>query len=552
MMSFEAHKRLDDEENMAYTLNNLSACYVRLGNYEKGLDMALKSLKIKEKKGNENDIAMSLINIGGILVKLGNDDDALEKYLSALGIFNKGKSHKYVGKCLSNIGSIYKRKGKLDIARQYYADAKERYVEANETMYLASVYRYIAGIDLKEGMVSNAMENYRNSLSICNDFQDHYGITTSKMGIGESLKILGDIAGAIRYFQEALTHAVEIGATDLQRDAHLSLSECYEKTGRNSSALDEYKLYAQLTDSLLNQDKVKNMNELQIRYETEKKEQEIRILKQQNEIDNLEIIRQNQQLRQQRNIIFVSVVMILLVGIILLLLFNRYRLKQVATKEKAKRKALQIESRLLRTQMNPHFLFNSLNSIQNYISDADTFMAETYLSKFAQLVRNILEHSRKNLITLEDDIRSLRLYLELEQLRFKGLFDFDISTSKQLDDDEYFIPPMLIQPFAENAIIHGIRHKPEKGHLAIRLNLADDLIICEVEDDGIGRRNSMEINKNRHKSPSMGMQVTQERIEVLRHQMNAGAEFRIIDLEDQDGKPAGTKVIVHIPFEQDI
>jgi LytS/YehU family sensor histidine kinase len=387
---------------------------------------------------------------------------------------------------------------------------------------------------------------------LCKEANDAFGIVNSKIGIGKALITLGDINEAIGYLKEAEQEALSMGSLETRIEAHHLLSECYEKSGDYSRALQEYKIFAQLTDTLLNKEKIKNINELQVRYETENKESQIKILTQQGEIDRLEISRQNQQISQQRNIIITAVLFIFLVGIILYLIFNRFRLKQIAAKEKAERKALEMESSLLRAQMNPHFLFNSLNSIQSYISDADTFMAETYLSKFAQLVRNILEHSRKELVTVSDDISSLRIYLEMEQLRFKKEFDFDIIIDEQIDADDNYIPPMLIQPFAENAIIHGLRHKKEKGFLQIRLSRAEDLMLCEIEDNGVGRKRSVEINQNRPKHTSLGMKVTHERIEILKQQVNKNAEVVILDLEDEMGVPVGTKVKLIIPLIQDI
>lgn len=549
--AYEAHEQLNDQDNMAYTLNNLSACYVRLGDYEKALNTALKSMKIKEKKGNELDIAMSLINIGGILVKLDNDDEALTKYLKALAIFKKNNASTYYGKCLNNVGSIYKRKGQFETARHYYLQAQQQFEATGEKENLASAYRYLAAIDIKESKNSAALENYQKSLTLCKAYQDQHGMAISRIGIAEALKNKGDLQGAIRHLKEALTNAEDIGATELKRDAHLSLSECYELQRNTSAALSEYKIYTRLSDSLLNQEKINNMNEMQVRYETEKKEQEIEILKQKNEIDQLEITTQHQKIRQQQHFIIISIVILLLIVTILLLLFNRYRLKQIAIKEKSERKALQLESRLLRTQMNPHFLFNSLNSIQSYISEADTFMAETYLSKFARLIRNILEHSRKNMVPLEDDLDSLKLYLAIEQLRFKNGFDFYIHMTEDLAQEEYFIPPMMIQPFVENAIIHGIRHKNGQGRIDIRLETDNELLTCEIVDNGVGRKFAEEIRQKNGKRPSLGMQVTEERIEVLRREMNRGAEIKIIDLKNENGEPTGTKVILRIPFEKE-
>lgn len=550
--SLEAMERTGNKKSIATGLNNISACNIRLGNYEKALDASLQSLKIREEIGTPKEIALALLNIGGIHTGLNNDAKTIEYYQSALKLFEETDDPLNQGKCLNNLGNMYKRMKDLVKAREYYTKAVKQYQRSGETSNQTSVLRNIAKIDQEEGRIAEALEKNLRSLRLCEESNDAFGKVNSKNGIGRSLMMQGDISGAIKYLKEAAQEAENIGAVETRMEAHQLMSECYEKSGNFSNALDEYKIFAQLTDTLLNQEKIKNINELQIRFETENKEKEIKILKQQTEIDQFRISRQLQQIKQQKSILFIAVLIILLVATILYLLFNRYRLKQINTREIAERHALQLESRLLRTQMNPHFLFNSLNSIQSYISEANTFLAETYLSKFASLLRNILEYSRSNLILLEKDIQTLELYLEIEQLRFKGAFDFEIIVEEPLLSDEYFIPPMIIQPFAENAILHGLRLKEGKGKLEISLRLNNDLIECEIIDDGIGRQRSMELNTKTKNKSSLGMQLTRERMEILKQQMNKRSEIRVFDLKDDSNRPTGTKVLLSLPFEQDL
>lgn len=550
--SLEAMERTGNEASIASGLNNISACNIRLGNYEKALEASLKSLKIKEMIGSPKEIGLALLNIGGIHTELNNNEKAIEYYFLALAIFEKLNDPVNQGKCLNNLGNNYKKMNDFAKARVFYEKALLQYKNSGEINIRTSLLRNIAMMDLDEGKTEEAMKKYQLSLQLCEEANDAFGKANSKYGIGKAMMVQQSIGKAIKYLRESATEAKNIGAFETRLESHHLLSECYEKSGNFGEALKEYKIFAQLTDTLLNKEKIKNINELQVRYETENKENQIKILTQQGEIDRLEISKQNQQLTGQRNIIVATVVFVLLIAIILYLIFNRFRLKQLAEKERAERKSLETEGRLLRTQMNPHFLFNSLNSIQSYISEADTFMAETYLSKFARLVRSILEHSRKNLVNVSDDLKALKLYLEIEQLRFKDKFDFFIETPDEFLDNEYFIPPMLIQPFAENAIIHGLRPKAERGYVIIRLKKDNDLIVCTVEDNGIGRLRSMELNRNKVGKSSLGMQVTCERLKVLKQQINNKADVQILDLTDEAGNPTGTRVTLWIPYEQDV
>ena len=201
--------------------------------------------------------------------------------------------------------------------------------------------------------------------------------------------------------------------------------------------------------------------------------------------------------------------------------------------------------------MNPHFIFNSLNSIQSFISENEAFLAESYLSKFAHLMRNILDNSRMEFIPIENDISTLQLYMELEKLRFHNKFDFNFFVDPKIVTDFTLVPPMLIQPFVENAIIHGIMHKETKGFIEVIFKLMDNAICCIVKDDGVGREIAMEKKKkNSSKRKSHGLQVTKERLELLNEKRKTNISIKIIDLKDGSGIATGTQAEVIIPFEE--
>jgi LytS/YehU family sensor histidine kinase len=207
---------------------------------------------------------------------------------------------------------------------------------------------------------------------------------------------------------------------------------------------------------------------------------------------------------------------------------------------------------MLRSQMNPHFIFNSMNSIQSYISGNDNNTAMSYLSKFARLMRGILENSRQSMIPLEDEVETLDLYVELERLRFKNKFEFQMELESGLDQEGMYVPPMLIQPFVENAIKHGLVNKGGDGLLKLSFTKEDKVIRCIVEDNGIGREKSSAAKMQNGKTHrSLGMQVTRERMDAIKKEMNIDCNFKITDLKDEDGKACGTIVEILIPFEEE-
>ena len=208
-----------------------------------------------------------------------------------------------------------------------------------------------------------------------------------------------------------------------------------------------------------------------------------------------------------------------------------------------------IEMQALRAQMNPHFIFNSLNSINNFILQNNRAQASEYLTKFSRLVRLILQNSQVPLITLESELESLKLYLELEMLRFDDHFVFKIMVADELDSEIIKIPPLIIQPFAENAIWHGLMPKEEKGCLQVEVFQNEEMLCCKITDDGIGRKKAESLN---HKSTamhrSMGLRITAARIAMLQEQKQINSSVQITDLVLPDGNGGGTEVLLKVPL----
>ncbi len=235
------------------------------------------------------------------------------------------------------------------------------------------------------------------------------------------------------------------------------------------------------------------------------------------------------------------------------ILVVRYRIRKIKSREIRKtelnKKIAHIESQALRAQMNPHFIFNTLSSIQHYISNNNTDAALKYLSKFAKLMRKIMENSKQQMIAVAEEINALTLYLELEVMRFDKKFEYQITIDTDIDQNYDRIPSMLIQPYVENAIIHGLLPKQGAGKISIILKKQNDTILCIIEDTGIGRERSMQFKKNRvHQHKSMGMSITQERLDILNSSLSSNINCEIIDLFEK-GEPAGTRVHLIIPLE---
>ncbi len=238
--------------------------------------------------------------------------------------------------------------------------------------------------------------------------------------------------------------------------------------------------------------------------------------------------------------------------ILLALLAHFYRMSQLRKQEELKtlynKKIGQLEIKALRAQMNPHFLFNSLNSIRYYILKDENENASEYITKFARLLRLILRNSRQNQISLNDELHALEIYIDFEQMRFNRKFDYKINIADNINQEDIKIQPLTIQPFVENAIWHGLMPKKENGMLKVDINKKNGKLNIIIEDNGIGREKAAQIKKNNlFEKKSYGLQITEERMSLMKSIRNKQSDFKIIDLYNDNNEPTGTKV--EIRFE---
>ncbi len=233
------------------------------------------------------------------------------------------------------------------------------------------------------------------------------------------------------------------------------------------------------------------------------------------------------------------------------------RIKVIRKKHKVEKRVLEIEKQLfdieqraLRLQMNPHFIFNSLNAIQSFVIANDTDKAIHYLSKFSQLMRLILSNSRESIIPVKDEVKALTYFMDIERLRFDDKFEYFINIDPRIDEEFMAIPPMILQPYVENAILHGLIHSPHKGMLKIDMTLEKDTIYCIIEDNGIGREEAQKIREiSGIKRKSRGMMITRERLELLNKQHKDKYSIKVVDLINEFGKGTGTRVEIRLIYE---
>ncbi|KAF5068106.1 Histidine kinase [anaerobic digester metagenome] len=295
--------------------------------------------------------------------------------------------------------------------------------------------------------------------------------------------------------------------------------------------LEEFNRKSKLMETILKQQSIISLN---TRYQTERKEEQLQILSQQHQLNEA-------KLERTRMLLFTFLAITLLAIIIVSLLIRQYRIRQ-------QQQSNLLMQKLFRAQLNPHFIFNTLSNIQGMILEHATVEASTYLSQLSKLMRNILYGSMKEYISLNQEIENIENYVRLQILRYRDRFSYEMSVDEALDTPALLIPPMLVQPFVENAIEHGLRFKEEKGNLKVEIRLSGSFIEFLITDDGIGRAKAAELERERQKYRiSFATQTIQQRIASLNRLSRRKYSLDIDDLTDTGGSPAGTKVRITMP-----
>lgn len=315
-------------------------------------------------------------------------------------------------------------------------------------------------------------------------------------------------------------------------EVHKLLSRAYDQSGRFQQALEEYKTYVTLQDSLLKQKDLKIAATLKKNEELQKLENQVLFLELEKELDANTIALNESNMRWQQTLSW-GVLAVALITIVFLLV--------VVRKNRAKTKANNLlELKSLRTKMNPHFIFNSLNSVNHFIAQNDEKSANQYLSRFSKLMRDVLESSDKDFVSLDKEIELLDVYLKLEHQRFEDKFEYSLEVAPDVRDLECMVPPMLVQPFIENAIWHGLRYIDYPGVLAVRFFQQNDSLHIEVEDNGIGRKASQALKtKNQSQHQSTGINHSQSRVEIVN---KVYGESISINIQDKTSPQSGTLV----------
>jgi tetratricopeptide (TPR) repeat protein len=515
-------------------LQGLGNVTLQLGQYEETLKHCQKGLSLDLQPNEKMELQL---NMSETYYQMGNYPEALEV---AQGIRNNQKVvDRSTETRVRNLETkIYARLNDLDKTKDLYDNSLNtlrsgEIVGKKEEESLQNTKQEIVDV-LREQKRYDDEIDLRNQSVLYNAENKNFAeVTKDKVEISKTLEAKGETSAALKEVEQAAMIADTLNNPKEQANAFLTLADLYEKNGRNSQALTAYKKYSNAIARIEKQ----NQHQLLEKSMLIRKQRDIEELTKEVSIGQREETIERATVFRQELIIYG------LLLIILIVIVTSYFIYKNAQASKVANQLLALKS--LRSQMNPHFIFNALNSVNHFISEKDERTANKFLAEFSQLMRLVLENSQEDFIPLNTEHEILSLYLKLEHYRFRDKFDYEIQVDPDINADSVEVPPMLIQPYIENAVWHGLRYKESKGKLLLRFHKDSKNLVVEITDNGIGRKKSAASKtENQKKHNSMGLKNIQHRLALINKVYHANYRVSLEDLEHDNG----TSVRIYLPI----
>jgi tetratricopeptide (TPR) repeat protein len=514
-------------EKVIDNTTNLSSCYTRLGDWEGALKALYEAKRACDRIGDQTRVAKVYMGLSAIYLETHKEKQAIHLLRTSIPIFEELKDTFSLGGVYYDLGFVYESINQLDSARYFTLRAIENSRQIYDYDNLILALGELGYIALKAGEPQKATEYLLEALTL----EDKLKLEVPERKIFTSQHL------ADAYFElEEYDKSIEISKANIDASHHVAYIEgeisAYESLVNNYKALEqEQEARKALEQLLVLKDSLHQINIEQeaanaesrnrIAYQVEKQIQANELLKVQN--------------KQRTQVIVGVVIASLLILLIFYLLWQRQ-------KARLNYQNANLSNKLLRNQMNPHFVFNSLFAIQSFVYQNKSKEAGKYLSSFAKLTRAVLENSRHELIPLAKEMEWLENYIHLQALRFQDQFDFKMEVGENIDPESVFIPPMLTQPFIENALEHGIQTVDYKGQIWVRFYFEDSYLKVVVEDNGIGIQDKDSSQNSSHKS--LALEITKERLQL----MNSKRNQKKVHFYIEPREPKGTIVSFKIPI----
>lgn len=607
------YQKLNDNTHIGNGYTWVGNIYKEVGKYTEALEYYFKSLRILEAENDLLNTGFPLLNISSIYRVTQQYNLAKNYAIEAQKIFVKANYQDGIGTALFRIAIIYLDEENYDSSVYYLQEAKKILEKTHNKSFLTLIDQNLGACYQSMNRLDDALRYFNTTLDNSIDMGDSSLMVYAIHNIGTIYMEQGDYQKALIYLNKSNNILRKHKDPNISLEDYKCFVNIFSHLNQPDS-VSKYLIKIQDTYAILfNEQNSKSIAEMQAKYETEKKDKEILalnlenekresniiLLENQNEINRLRLEnsiiendknaqrlhlanlekgkqkadielltliknRQAQSIKDEQDarkrmfnyfsLGFASLAMLLFLGF--LSYRNRKLKKEAVLKQQAAELSLQVSEnniKALRSQMNPHFIFNSVQTIERLLNESRISDSKLCLDRFSNLTRTVLENSNKREISLKEELDTLKLYIELEKLRFSNPFEYDIRVEEGIDPETTLIPPLILQPFVENALKHGFRDETKRGMLSITIIKENDFLRCTVEDNGVGRKHSMSIKPvSGFKKESLGLKITEERLNLISESRKQRAYFKIEDLLDKSDNPLGTRVLVFLPYEQSI
>ncbi|MAB48639.1 MAG: hypothetical protein CMC05_08415 [Flavobacteriaceae bacterium] len=526
--AMELSRQLNWSKGIALSNRQKGLVFYHKSDYFNALACWQKALDSDLSKNNKLFEASVYSNIGNLYADLAEYDKALESYEKFLDISKLEKSPKDELIATFSVATVYTEQGKYKYAINKFLRAYDLAEANNLDFYIPTICNNLSKTYSYLSDNEKAIKYLNIGIEKAEKQNDIFTLALLKRNLAEQYFNKDDLIEAETLLQESISLSQSYKTLEREAQSLRLLYQIYEKQDKFKEALETHKTYISLRDSIINEDTKAEFIERNLTFESQK----------QKTLADEEIKRQ--KLIKNGSILGGS---LLVVSAIFGLIVYKRKRDAISKKQKAEFSAAvaNTELKALRAQMNPHFIFNSLNSINDYISKNDANSASKYLTKFAKIMRQTLENSNQKEITLQDDLQLIELYMQIEAMRLDNKFSYSIEVDEAIDVENTLVPPLILQPFIENSIWHGISKKEDKGHIKIQIKKDKDMIVCVVDDDGVGLKE----NKGNSERISLGQSITKDRIDIINKIKKT--KGTVVIKNKPEGK--GVNVEVKLPLE---
>ena len=527
---------LGKNHKVSGALNNLAIINKEEGNYFLALQNLKKTLSIEESNNHKLSIPKTLINIGVIYSELKQYNKSTPYFLNALKSYEKNDNKKQISNCYLNLGSVKMNQKQYTEAIDYFNKALEINKKLNDKEGVYYNHINLGKLFLDTKKLQKSILNLNIALDLSRNLNNDNFKCNSLIELSKALLLIKDYKKSFIYLNEAKKIASKLKLTKELKESHKLLSQIYVFKKNYKKAYENQIQYKKLSDSLFNKETIRKISELEAEYKY-KNELEIAELKEKQLTQKVEVT--TNDLKKSKQKIFIGIIVFLSSLLILGIALFYLKLRNI----KAINQNIITEQRLLRTQMSPHFIFNALAVLQGIIISKEEEKSISYLSKFSKLLRTTLENSRDDLVELGKELLVIKNYIDLQNIdNNKNPIHYTINIDDTIDEAKTLIPPMLIQPFIENAIEHGFTSIQTDKNLTINIELIDESLKCTITDNGKGFIDKQ--NNNTQNKKSLSTKITKERLGIISKKHNHKSNIEVFNTQK------GVTIILTLPFLQ--